>query len=139
MKNYLIILLFFVGLIASCKHDPTEVPAKAKTIVVTPIDTTHHDSSSCDTVNIKYSVQIKKVLTNNCLRCHGSAVYTTKGSGYNYDDYTVLKSEVDNGDVLKAINHTSGSVPMPLDQSAKISDCEIKIITMWVANGAPNN
>lgn len=129
MKTFLLIVLA-VSLFA-CKHD-----AMKSITVENPLPT---DSLSCDTANVTYSITIKKVLAENCLRCHGSSVYTTKGSGYNFDDYAVLKAEVDNGHVAKAINHKPGAVPMPLDQSQKMSDCNIRKIMIWIGAGAPQN
>src|ERR1041384_6912046 len=122
MKTAIFYLALSAFLIISCKHKPSEdaVPAKTTT-------------GGCDTANVTYSVTIKKVLGDNCLRCHGSTVYTTKGSGYNWDDYHALKAQADNGHLAKAINHLPGAVPMPLDQTDKMSDCDIRKMMIWIA------
>jgi uncharacterized membrane protein len=125
-----IIGLFYVLSIVACMHKAIdEVKPKAITVI----------TSTCDTAEVKYSVQIKKVLQDNCLRCHGNAVYSTQGSGYNFDDFTVLQQEANNGHIAKAINHASGSIPMPIDKMAKISDCEIRQMMIWIDAGAPQN
>ncbi|MES2380688.1 MAG: hypothetical protein V4538_06590 [Bacteroidota bacterium] len=129
MKVFLLIILTM--LLFACKHD-----AMKNVVIEKPLP---NDSLMCDTAMVTYSITIKNVLTENCSRCHGSSVYTTKGSGYNLEDYTVLKAEVDNGHVAKAINHSPGAVPMPLDQTQKMSDCNIRKIMIWIANGAPQN
>ncbi|MES2655501.1 MAG: hypothetical protein V4620_07930 [Bacteroidota bacterium] len=129
MKVFLLIILTM--LLFACKHD-----AMKNVVIEKPLP---NDSLMCDTAMVTYSITIKNVLAENCLRCHGGSVYTTKGSGYNLEDYTVLKAEVDNGHVAKAINHSPGAVPMPLGQTQKMSDCNIRKIMIWIANGVPQN
>ncbi len=125
MKDIGILFIFLIVALAfSCKHEIPVAPA---------------DTNKCDTAMVTYSISIKSVISANCQHCHGSTVYTTKGSGYNFDDYNVLKNEVDNGNLTKAINHLPGVVPMPLDKTEKISECEIRKFMIWIDAGAPNN
>jgi len=133
-KNYIYFVIIFLAFVG-CKHSPTEL-----LVVPAPKITSTNDTGACDTANVTYSITIKKVLSDNCLRCHGSTVYTTKGSGYNYDDYTAISTQANNGNLAKAINHAPGALPMPLDlPSSKISDCSIRKFMIWIAAGAPNN
>jgi len=129
-KKSIPIICIVMGFV-TCKHSATEQP--------TPKMLTTIDTGNCDTSNVTYKITIKKVLSDNCLRCHGSNVYTTQGSGYNFDDYTTISAQANNGNLAKAINHSPGSIPMPLDQTAKISDCSIRKFMIWINEGAPNN
>jgi hypothetical protein len=128
-RTLIVINLFYLVLLVSCKHAPTVAPA----VVQAP------SSSACDTGNVTYSITIHKDLSDNCLRCHGSSVYNFSGGGYNFDDYTVIAAQANNGNLAKAINHAPGVIAMPTDQSAKISDCDIRKFMIWIAAGAPHN
>lgn len=125
-KPILRVLVF--SLLVACKHEADDLPMTNNPI-----------ASNCDTNDVTYSITIKQTLSIHCLRCHGSAVYTTKGSGYNFDDYGVISAQASNGSLLKSIKHQPGTVPMPVDQSAKIDDCSIRKFEIWIQAGAPNN
>lgn len=85
----------------------------------------------CDTASITYSGTIKKILENDCFGCHQtfSPVFT------NYDQ---LKSQLDNGKFECSINHGNGCFAMPKN-TAKLDDCKIKQISIWLKAGYPNN
>ena len=90
----------------------------------------------CDTTNIKYSVDIVNILTDNCYECHkGSGVAT---SGIDLGDYSHFKVHVDNGDIRSAITHDGRVTPMPYQRPA-LQSCEIGKILAWINAGAPNN
>lgn len=91
---------------------------------------------SCDTVAIKYSVDVVNIVSTTCYSCHGGTAAT--GAGIRLDTYTGLKNMASNGLLVKVINHTSGVSPMPKG-GAKLSACNIAKIQAWVKNGAPNN
>ncbi len=90
----------------------------------------------CDTVAMKYSVDVVNILSANCYKCHAGTA--ALGGGNMLDNYTGLKFMVNNGKLLKAINHLPGASEMPKGDP-KLSDCNIAKITAWVNNGAPNN
>jgi putative hemolysin len=91
---------------------------------------------TCDTVAMKYSVDVVNILSTYCYKCHGGTA--ALGGGFVFDNYTGIKSMVNNGKLLKAINHQPGASAMPKGDP-KLSDCNIAKITAWVNNGAPNN
>lgn len=98
----------------------------------------------CDSINVKYSTNVKSILANNCDRCHSTANGASFGNGIFLDSYTQVTAFVDTttggngGLMLNNIKHTAGANPMPKG-AAKISDCEIAQIARWIKNGAPNN
>ena len=95
--------------------------------------------NTCDTSNVKYSVDIVGILQTSCYRCHDVNNYATKGGNYRYDIYQPeLKAMATNGKLYKAVAHLPGAVPMPFD-GGMISDCSIAKIRAWVNKGAPNN
>ncbi|MCU0429708.1 MAG: hypothetical protein MUF42_07015 [Cytophagaceae bacterium] len=92
----------------------------------------------CDTSDSSYSQSVLPILQQRCLSCHGASTFATMTNGTNLDGYNEIKVQVDNGLLLKVINHQAGATPMPYN-GTKLSDCEIKKITNWINAGAKNN
>lgn len=89
--------------------------------------------NTCDTVAMKYSVQIKEILQNNCYRCH---VETEPSySGYSLATYNEVKEYANNGKLVSRTNDVSS--PMP--QEGLMENCLRLKIKAWVDAGAPNN
>lgn len=88
-------------------------------------------AGNCDSSKYTYSNEIAPIIQNNCLGCHNT-------NNIKIGTYSELKTEVDNGRVWGSINHKNGYKAMP-SVYTKITDCEIKKIEKWIANGAPNN
>lgn len=88
---------------------------------------------TCDTVGIRYSVEITQILEDNCYRCHlpSSPSY----SGISFETYNQLKTVADNGKLVSRTNDTNA--PMP--QEGLMSVCNRDKIRAWVNAGAPNN
>jgi uncharacterized membrane protein len=87
----------------------------------------------CDTSNVRYAATIQPILQTYCNGCHSS----NASGGINLTTYAGVKTNIDNGKIWAAINHT-GPKPMPLGGN-KLSDCNIAKIGIWIRNGAPNN
>ncbi len=100
--------------------------------------TAYPASTTCDTSNIRYSVEVTNVLTANCYTCHASAVAAGSGGGNKLDSYTNLKAYASSGLLLNVILHTPGYDQMPKNAS-KLSDCDIAKIRTWIRNGMLNN
>jgi len=91
---------------------------------------------NCDTTNITYSTTIKTLLNNyGCFGCH---IGPNPPGGINLETYANVKIVVDNGRFYGAITHAPGYRPMP-DGAAKMNDCDISKIKVWIDSGAPNN
>jgi uncharacterized membrane protein len=90
----------------------------------------------CDTATFTYNARVKPILQTYCYGCHsGDAI---NGAGIILDKYDELRAYVDPGFLLETITHAPGASPMPKG-AAKLSDCNIAIISKWIAAGAPNN
>jgi hypothetical protein len=115
----LIFLLFFY----SCKKDSADVMFP--------------DNGNCETINMKFSTDIKPILDNSCAfaGCHST---DTKAAGYAYQTHEEVLLSVNNGLLLGAIKHQSGFSAMPKGGS-KLSNCQISKIESWINSGAPNN
>lgn len=93
----------------------------------------------CDTINMRYSVEIKAILDANCKTCHDG----TDVSGYDlYDHATIAGLALDGnftyGTLLSAVMHEGGAPEMP-QGGPKLDECDINKIAAWVHAGAPDN
>lgn len=94
-------------------------------------------NNTCDTTNVTYSGTVSAIMSANCASsgCHNSA---TNSAGYSLDNYNGVRAAAIGPRFFGAINHAPGFSPMP-KTGAKLSDCDIKKLSVWVAAGAPNN
>lgn len=93
-----------------------------------------YGAGSCDTSNVKYSVQIVSIINSNCISCHGGTA--ASGGGVKLGTYTDVKVYADNGLLLNAVSRTVN--PMPKG-GPRLNDCRIAEIRTWLRNNAPNN
>ncbi len=92
-------------------------------------------TNNCDTTNITYSRTIKTIISESCLSCHqGSGA----GGGVDLSSYSNVKTQADNGKLLGTIKQLSGFSPMPKG-TAKLSDCKINQVDIWIRKGSQNN
>lgn len=94
----------------------------------------------CDTTNVKYSVEVVNILTNNCYVCHSNVNATSSGAGIKLEGHAnlvALTTGGANSRLVKAVDH-SGAFDMPKGQP-KLPDCQVNQIRGWVLDGAPNN
>lgn len=122
----IVYLVYFVTLIfAGCTYSKKEVDYP-------PVTT------ACDTTNVKYSTTVKPILDLNCNNCHGGT--GSLGAGYVFDTYAGVKDELDNAgdEFINSIKHIGSISPMPKG-GAKLSDCDISKIEIWIKAGYPNN
>ncbi|MFM9946294.1 MAG: hypothetical protein ACKVQB_13770 [Bacteroidia bacterium] len=124
IKIISLLLIAFMGF-QSCYYDVEEELYPTKT--------------GCDTSNVTLLVKVKPILQKSCYTCHAQANFATLGAGINLESYPGIKTQVDNGKLLKSINHAAGASAMPKGSTLKIDACEIKIIEKWVRNGALDN
>ncbi len=122
IKN-LIIAFCFTLLISSCYYD--------KESDLYPSTTT----TNCDSIKGQFALEVKPLIDNQCKSCHNGNL--TQG-GINLDGYDNVKNATLNGKVLETIRHDNGVSPMP-QGTPKLSDCDIKKVTLWKTAGAPNN
>ena len=89
--------------------------------------------TNCDTSGMRFSVEIKQIMTEHCNKCHISSSATF--SGIPYETYDQFKAVAQNGKLLDRINNQAA--PMP--ESGLMSLCNRLKIEAWVKAGAPNN
>lgn len=98
-----------------------------------------YPQSTCDTTNIRLSVELNEIMAANCFRCHSAENASISGSNYNLQDYATIKNAALGGLLLSSIMQDNKlAPPMPQD-GGKLSDCEISKFVAWINEGAPNN
>lgn len=91
---------------------------------------------SCDTTNVSYGTTINTIMNSyGCLSCHSGS---SPSGNIGLETHSKVKTMADNGKLVGSITHASGFIPMP-DGAAKMSQCDINRVKVWVSAGAPNN
>jgi mono/diheme cytochrome c family protein len=83
-------------------------------------------------VKVTYDADIKTIIDNNCIQCHGNPPNPGPTS---YTTYTQVKNGVETGNILARIN--SASNPMP--QSGLMSQSLRDKIQQWKDDGLLEN
>ena len=93
----------------------------------------------CDATSqtVTYAGVISPIFDTNCRQCHASNVASISGGGIALGDYQSIKRYGIDG-LLGSIEHTPGYLPMPKGR-AKMAECDIIRIKVWLAAGALNN
>jgi hypothetical protein len=87
----------------------------------------------CDTSNITWESKIGAIMQQNCVMCHGPDV---AARGVRHDTYEAEMIVVNDGRLRGVVNHLPGYSKMPKDRG-KLPECELKLINIWLDNGAP--
>lgn len=91
----------------------------------------------CDTAQVAYAASVWPILDLHCKGCHSG---TAPSGGIALSNYSEVKASADNGSLWGSISHLSGYVAMPYPEgSAKLSECKLRTVRLWIDAGAPNN
>jgi len=125
MKKTIVALVCFTGLVLlafpfGCYYDNEE-------------DLYGPPLTNCDTAGMRFSVEIREIMAQNCNECHLSSSSTY--SGFTFETHADVEAVAKNGKLLNRIN--SQSLPMP--PTGLLSECHRAKIEAWVKAGAPNN
>jgi len=88
-----------------------------------------------DTIDVSFSKDVFPLVADHCISCHNDI---TQYAGRNYDSYEGILEVVENGKLLKVINHEPGYVQMPKNAD-KLAQCYIDIIEAWIRQGSKDN
>lgn len=96
-------------------------------------------NQGCDTLNhISYSNQVWPVIQNNCTGCHNAV--TSKGGILltNYNEVLNITGLINGTPLIVGnIRRMSGFKAMP--PAGSLDECSIRIIELWIEQGAGNN
>ena len=99
------------------------------------VEDLYPQAPSCDTSNITYSNDVLPVINAKCTGCHSSSAPAGNVKLASYDD---IVASANNGSLMGTIRHESGWSPMPKN-AAKLDNCTITKLEIWIAEGTPNN
>jgi hypothetical protein len=113
------VFVIMILLLTSCYYDKVEAlnPANGYT---NPCDTAQHAI---------YSEAIQSIMSYNCVSCHNSS-YTA--GDVLLDSYDNVKKYAVNGMLMKAVNRSSGTSPMP--PTSPLADCQTQKLVLWINN-----
>src|SRR5688500_10109985 len=102
------------------------------------------------TVNtpIDYNRQIRPILANNCLACHGFDAAERKGElrldvresaigAAESGEHAIVPSKPEKSELISRINSTDDDLRMPPPETKKnLTDAEKALLKQWIAEGA---
>lgn len=97
-----------------------------------------YPTTTCDTSNVRYGVEIVGILQTNCYGCHSNSAANTLGAGYRLEGYNNIRLWAQSGVLLSSITHDQNASPMPKN-APKLPSCDIAKIRSWIRAGYPNN
>ncbi len=145
-RAFLPILLSIILLpaIFSCKQDPVleiedPISMPDSTMIDTdqePTDTVEMNSgSTCDTTEVSFSAFIVPLIQENCIECHSG---DEPRGGVHLNSHEGVKKVADEGRLYGAVAWLGGYEAMPQGR-AKLPDCDISKIKVWIDAGTPND
>ncbi len=121
LPGFIVLSVFFSG----CYYDVEQE------LYPKPIDS----GMNCDTSNASFSTKIYPLIQSKCNNCHSTSI---SSGGISLEGYANVLVSEQNGKLMGTINHNAGFSPMP-QGGAKLTDCEIALLTTWINAGALNN
>jgi len=90
-------------------------------------------TSSCDTTGtVTYQNQISAIMTANCVSCHSGA---SAQKGVLLDSYANVKTNIDNGSVLLAVQ----GITLQMPPGGQLTTCQIRQLQIWKTTGEVQN
>lgn len=90
----------------------------------------------CDTLNVTFSGTIVPLLADRCVSCHSGA---SPDGGVNLSTHAGVVSAVDTRGLVAAIRQTGGGVSAMPPSGTPLTECQIRAVELWIADGKPNN
>lgn len=84
---------------------------------------------------VTFTADVLPLLNQYCNNCHAG---TFASAGIRLDQYSYVKTSVDNGKLMGSIKWSAGYSPMPKNAS-KLTTCNLDKIQAWITAGALNN
>jgi hypothetical protein len=98
------------------------------------------EEAVCDTAStttISFNSQVVPILQNQCST--GSAGCHSANSGRDMSTHTAVINTYTGSKLLSSITWDGNASQMPKSSGAKIDDCSIKTIELWINQGKANN
>lgn len=117
MKKYLLsVSIIFAFTISSCTT--TEIPLDEPAGPITEV--------------VTYTGDVKAIIDNNCVSCHGT---TNPNAGLSLVTYQQVRNAAENGNLIPRMNNATN--PMP--PTGRLSATVRALIDAWADDGFPEN
>lgn len=118
--NFSVLLLLCIALFTACRHNS-----------ITPLDTAP---------TVSFQADVLPVIIANCTEagCHGQGGSDLKLLTYDEIMRRVTPGKPHSSDLYKVITANTGNV-MPQPPNPRLTDNQIKLIFVWISQGAKNN
>ncbi|WP_248723883.1 hypothetical protein [Seonamhaeicola sp. ML3] len=126
MKN-LIYLLGFILIFSACSSNSTDDVSSPD-----PDPIPNPNPNPNPTAKVTYDADIKSIISNNCLNCHGNP--RQNGAPTSYTTFSQVRNGVDG--IINRINRTGGGVMPP---SGQMSSSTRALIQQWKDDGLLEN
>lgn len=114
-----VLLILAVCTSASCTHEPdlTGIP------------------------DVSFDKEIRPLVVSQCAYsgCHSSGGEEFPLTNYDEIRLKVTPGDARNSDLYRAVTHRPGSDPMPPSGYPDLSDRDLKLLFIWIEQGAKNN
>ncbi|MES2380857.1 MAG: c-type cytochrome domain-containing protein [Bacteroidota bacterium] len=126
------LIVFAVFLLATCKHEATQ-------IIITK-DTTNNNPPVTPTPtydSVCFNTQILPLITSSCAQsgCHDPI---TEEEDLNLTTYSAISKLAKDGDLIEYITHTKESKRMPPPPQPRMDTANISLIKKWIKEGRRN-
>lgn len=123
MKRLLFSLLALALFVSACKTTQTTTSTK----------TTEPAKAPCGEVT--YTSHIAKLMTDHCIKCHGTGGSYEPAHGIALDSYASVAAESKKKHFMGSIHQEEGYDAMPR-KAPKLNDADIALIECWIQTGA---
>jgi hypothetical protein len=127
MKKVFSILIIAASFLSACYYDNFKE--------LNPLLDNGCDTAS--TTTISFAAQVVPILQNQCST--GSAGCHSSNSGRDLSSHTGVTNTYSGAKLLSSIIWDGNASQMPKGSGAKIDDCSIKTIELWINQGKLNN
>ena len=84
-----------------------------------------------DVALVRYTENIKPIMDNNCVSCHGT---TNPNSGLSLTNYSQVRQAVLNNGLINRISRTSGD-PQLMPTTGRMPQQTIDLVNQWQTDG----
>lgn len=96
-------------------------------------DSTNDLLEETDITNVRYSINIKPIIDNNCISCH--AATPINGAPMSLTTYNAVKAYVENGMLVDRISRNQGASGMMPLGGIRLPQQSINLIVEWGNQG----
>lgn len=120
---------------------PSETPLSAEQIslisdwILQGAQNNSCPSLNCDTTNVTFAASVGPLIASSCSGCHSG---TAPSANLNLVTYEEIADIAQNGILMDALLGT-GSIPLMPYNTQGLEPCSVRIIEIWIENGAEND